>query len=200
MSISLLLLVGCPFGAGTAAPAAEIDDVGEDSSSAIGEEELDVDTARSGIHAFASKVSTTHDITFDTWSGTISLSEGELVGLGIAIEMASVRADVDRLTSHLASDDFFDVETYPQADFQASAVVAEAGEGGTTHAVSGALTICGTTKQVTFPATVAVGDPEVSATAAFTLDRRDFGLTNPGQEDDPILDEVQMSIELVAAR
>ncbi len=159
--------------------------------------------ALAGTIAFlASKVTRTHHIVFQEWTGTLDPGTGtpESAKLSFTVDTASAISDPDdrgmmseRLDTHLKSDEFFDVEKYPTATF-VSTSIAEGGENGATHTITGDLTVHGITKTITFPANVTVAGDQVNATAEFSLNRQDFGLIYPGQPDDLVRDEVVMQI------
>ena len=70
-----------------------------------------------------SKVTGSHDGGFKSFEGSFMLDGGQLVGEDnqIVIHMNSLWSDSDRLTGHLISADFFEVETYPEASFTVTA-------------------------------------------------------------------------------
>ena len=158
--------------------------------------DLVVDKARSEVRALGAKLTAKHPIVFDTWKGSLRVDGDQLVGVDVVIEMDSLRADVDKLTGHLKTEDFFDVATFPKATFASTRVVATPGAAGATHEVSGALTLHGVTKHVRFPATVSWSGEEVLARAEFVIDRQDFGIAYPGMPDDLIQDDVLLTIDL----
>lgn len=160
---------------------------------------LPVDHTRSKIRAVGAKVTRTHDLDFDRWSGNLRVEAGALTGLDVRVEMASLRSDSEKLTGHLHSADFFAVDVHPTATFVSTAVVPTAGADGSTHTVSGDLTMHGVTKNVSFPATVSMADGVVKAVTEFTINRHDFGISYPGKADDLIQDNVVMRVELVAS-
>jgi polyisoprenoid-binding protein YceI len=104
-----------------------------------------------------------------------------------------------KLWNHLQSDDFFDAGTHPKATFTITAVSpyaagdsiedmeqfetentpmssSELATENPTHWISGNLTMRGTTKNIKFPATVALNNGMVSAQAGFNIDRTEWGL------------------------
>lgn len=162
--------------------------------------QLAIDPARSSLRALGAKITATHPIDFPVWSGTVTVDGDTLTGLSFEADMASLVADHPKLTAHLKDADFFDVATYPKATFVATKVEAAAGEGGSTHAITGDLTIRGVTKSVTFPATVTVGPAEVAARTEFVLNRQDFAVTYPGRPDDLVQDKVVLTVAWTAAR
>ena len=78
------------------------------------------------------------------------------------------------LHRHLKSDDFFDVERYPEALFElrGAAVIDGATAGAPNVKIDGAMTIKGTTRAISFPAIVAAQeDGTLKAQAVFDFDR-----------------------------
>jgi polyisoprenoid-binding protein YceI len=108
----------------------------------------------------------------------------------VDIETKSLITPIGRLTSHLQSPDFFDVEQFPKASFKAikfEATDAAAGK----YKVTGDLTIRDVKKPISFPAVVKVTDKGAMLTSQFKLKRSEFGITfGP----DRIEEEVTMTI------
>lgn len=156
-------------------------------------------TADSKIGFVGSKVTGSHDGGFETFSGTIEVVETALASSSVQLEIdtTSLWADNERLTGHLKSEDFFEVETYPTATF-ASTSIEPGAEGG--YVVTGNLDLHGVTKQISFPATIEVGETEVRANAEFAIKRFDFDLVYPGKAEDLIRDDVLIRFDLVAVR
>lgn len=165
-------------------------------------QELAIATDRSSVGFTGAKVTGSHDGTFEQWSGTIDLDPDDVTASSVAItiQMDSVQTEPERLLNHLKSEDFFDVEGHPTATFRSTRVVERPGANGATHQVTGNLTLRGETKSITFPATVAVGDDEVSARAEFVIQRADFGIVYTGMADDLIEDEVVIRFDVHAPR
>jgi polyisoprenoid-binding protein YceI len=92
------------------------------------------------------------------------------------------------------SPDFFDVETYPTTTFNSTSIES-ATEGFT---ITGNLELHGVTKSISFPASIGVGEGQVTAEAEFFIKRNDFGIVYPGKPDDLIRDEVVIKLSLVA--
>lgn len=147
------------------------------------------------------KVTGKHEGTFQTWTGKAILAEGALAGLEFEVDVASLKTDAEKLDGHLRSPDFFDVAAHPKATFVSSAITAgapaESKLEGATHTVAGNLTLRGVTKAITFPAKIATTpDGAVTASTAFALQRKDFGIVYPGKPDDLIADDVAMRIDV----
>lgn len=159
--------------------------------------EVPIAVAQSRVQALGAKVTATHPIVFDQWSGELHVAGTDVVGLDLTIEMASLRADAARLTEHLKTEDFFAVAQFPQATF-ASTSLERASSGDATHLVTGDLTIHGVTRRVSFPARISANGNVVNASTEFSIDRQDFGIRYPGRPDDLIQDKVVLTIDLVA--
>lgn len=204
----LAALVLFPLGCGSEhtenAPRAQVESAETEeppSAPASTATSLDIAVAQSSLGFTGAKVTGSHDGSFGEWSGTIALDDASAVtGAQITIQTASLNADHPRLTRHLRSDDFFDVERFPTAEFRSLSLTPASGEGGTTHRIRGNLTLHGQTRAITFPARIQVSDAEVRAQARFTINRQEFGLTYPGMPDDLIRDEVVVHFDVVAPR
>lgn len=160
-------------------------------------EALAIDTARSAINWKAAKVTRAHDGGFRTFAGTVSVADGAVSGVDVTIDTRSIWSDTERLTGHLKSPDFFDVETYPEARFVADRFV-PVDSAGATHLVTGNLTMHGQTSAVTFPATISVESGSVQAAADFIIDRRDWGINYKGKADDLVENNVRLILDVTA--
>jgi polyisoprenoid-binding protein YceI len=97
----------------------------------------------------------------------------------VTLNAASLDTRTDQRDQHLRSEDFLNVEKYPQIKFRSTRI-----EGGKEHfKLTGDLTIRGVTKPVTLDVDFegVVKDPwggeRVGFSASGKIDRRDFGLT-----------------------
>ena len=105
-------------------------------------------------------------------NGTVS-PDGEVSGT-VTITAASIDTRQTRRDTHLRSADFFDVANYPDITFTADSV-RPSGQG---VAVTGALTVRGRTRPLSFDAAASVhGDGEIWLDARVRVNRTDFGLT-----------------------
>ena len=155
-----------------------------------------VDPARSSIKALGAKVTGQHTITFPTFSATVTADRTFLQGLEFTVQVADLQSEPEKLVDHLKSPDFFDVAQFPTATFTSTNVVKGEGDA---HTVTGALTLRGVTKEVTFPATIAFGpDAAITGHAEFAINRKDFGIVYPGKPDNLIQDNVVLTIDFVA--
>lgn len=109
---------------------------------------------------------------FTDFTGTAIVEESSLRSLQVDIETASLTTEIEKLTNHLKSPDFFNVNEHPKARF-VSTSIEESGDGMVT--VTGDLTLLGETHSVAFPASVNVDDG-LSLDAEFEIDRTQFGM------------------------
>ena len=157
--------------------------------------------AKSKIEWTGSKVSGKHEGSFQQFDGWISLPDDkpENAKIAVAIDMTSVKSDDDKLTGHLKSGDFFEVEKFPKASF-VSTEIKPGGDKGATHTITGNLNLRGVEKSVTFPATVKVTADKVTAKSEFSINRKDWGIVYAGKADDLIRDGVVIKLDLSADR
>jgi polyisoprenoid-binding protein YceI len=196
----LLFSVACMACANPAdnAPDAAVSEAVEPPAGATaGGVEYAIDTD-STIGFVGSKVTGSHNGGFKSFEGTITVVDGDPTKsrVDLRIDAMSLWADDERLTGHLKSPDFFEVETYTVATFTSTAI-ADNSAGG--YDVTGNLELHGVTKSITFPATISVEDDRVSAQAEFSIQRFDFGIVYPGKADDLIRDDVLIRFDLTAS-
>lgn len=142
----------------------------------------------------------------DIASGTIGVEGDKIVSGNFVIDMTSMEnldlEDAEKnadLLSHLSSDDFFSIETYPTSSFQIQSV-----EMGSPATITGNLTIKDVTKSVTFPAEVSMDGSTLNATADFNIDRTQwnvkYGSATIFEElgDDFIKDEINLQLDITA--
>ncbi len=165
-------------------------------------EALPITPDRSKIDFVGSKLTGSHEGGFKEFTGFVVLSpEGdEVQKLQTTIDMDSTWTDNDKLTSHLKTEDFFGVATYPEASFVSTEILPEKGEDGASHSITGNLTLHGVTKSITFPATLTVTDDEATVASEFVINRKDFGIEYSGKPDDLIRDEVVIRLDVHAVR
>jgi len=150
----------------------------------------------SKIDFVGSKVTGSHDGGFTEFEGEIVLvdRDPQKSRVSVAIDTTSLWADHPKLTEHLKSADFFDVASYPRAEFDSTSIVA--GEGGFT--ITGNLRLHGVERSISFPAGIEVTEEGVRTTAEFSIQRFDFGIVYKGKADDLIRDEVLIRLDLRA--
>ncbi len=152
----------------------------------------------STIGFVGSKVTGSHEGGFKSFTGTVSVAGDSPEGssVEVTIDTTSLWSDDERLTGHLKSADFFDVENFPTASFKSTGIAAGA-EGG--YTLTGNLDLHGVTKQISFPANIELNDQGFSANAEFSINRFDFGIVYAGRADDLIREEVLIKLDLRSA-
>jgi polyisoprenoid-binding protein YceI len=158
---------------------------------------LAISPSNSEVEFVGAKVTASHPGGFTDFAGTVDLGDSiENSEFAVTIQTASLYADKEKLTKHLKSPDFFDVARFPTVTFR-SAEITRSGDG---YAVAGDLTLHGVTKRISFPANIQVSDTEVDASAEFSINRHDFGISYPGMRDDLIRDLVVIKLSLELPR
>jgi polyisoprenoid-binding protein YceI len=154
----------------------------------------------SSLSFVGAKVTGKHDGSLGAFNGTIQVVDGDpsKSSVNVDIDVKSISSDNEKLTRHLKSGDFFDVEKFPKASFKSTSITA-GGANGATHTVTGNLELRGVTKQISFPANIKLGDG-VHVEAEFAINRKDFGINYAGMADDLIKDEVLIKLKLDAKK
>jgi polyisoprenoid-binding protein YceI len=157
--------------------------------------------ADSKIDFVGAKVTGKHDGSFQTFTGTVNLVDNnpEKSSVSMEIDVASIKADDEKLTGHLKTPDLLDVAKYPKATFTSTAIKA-GGDKGATHSVTGNLQLHGVTKSITFPATIKTAGDAVDVDAEFAVNRKDFGIVYPGMPNDLIKDDVLLKLRVRAKK
>ncbi len=184
----------------TAAVVTEAPKAAEAAPPVAAGKELAVDKAKSKIGAVGAKVTGKHEVAFPEFTGSVRVDGDNVTGFDFTVQVGALVADAEKLTAHLKSDDFFSTEQHPTATFKSAEVKAASAPDGSTHEVSGDLTLRGVTKRVTFPAKIAVTPTDVTGRTEFAINRKDFGIVYPGKPDDLIQDNVVLTVELSAPR
>ncbi|HEY7785142.1 MAG TPA: YceI family protein [Pyrinomonadaceae bacterium] len=199
LAIVLLLTSACANPAadkpkavtGEAAPVASAPATGERYS---------ISPQSSKIEFVGSKVTGSHNGSFERFSGDIDYQgQPEKSRVRITIDLNSITTDEAQLTEHLKTADFFDVAKYPQATFESTEIRA-GGEKGATHTVTGNLQMHGVTKSITFPATIAISSEGATVDSSFAINRKDFGIMYAGKRDDLIRDDVVLTLRIRATK
>ena len=126
-----------------------------------------------------------HEGGFKKLSGTATAGDGG-IKIEAEIDCNSMYTDDPKLTGHLKSPDFFGVKDHPTAAFKSTKV--EKKDSG--YTVTGELTLCGKTKEITFPAQIQTGDTFVLK-AEFPINRNDFGMSyGKGKIEDEVVVKV----------
>ena len=163
---------------------------------------LPITPETSKIEFTGSKVTGSHDGGFTKFSGAIDLinDKPEDSKVSVDIETASIYANVDQLTNHLKTADFFDVEKFPKATFRSTKIVRNESGSSDSYNVTGDFEMHGVKKAITFPATIQVGTDAVTVKSEFTINRKDFGIMYAGKADDLIRDGVVIRLDINAPK
>lgn len=199
-----LTSVGCDNDPVADAPRAETKEAVEqaaqpaDAKAPAGAQMFSFSEQGSSFDFVGAKVTGKHDGNFKKFSGKIELIDGDPLKSKVtaALDMKAVETDTPKLTGHLLSPDFFDVEKFPESKFE-STKIEKAADGFT---VTGNLTLHGVTKSITFPAKIETNADQVNVTADFGINRKDFEIIYPGMPDDLIKDEVLIKLALKAKK
>ena len=143
---------------------------------------------------------------FAEFSGTVLLDHQhpDRSSASLTVDASSIDTGTPDRDTHLRSDDFFAVGTYPTLTFQSTRV---AKTGDDTYDVIGTLTIRGVAREITLrvtylgTATDPWGNVRAGFEASHTLNRKDFGLNwNAVLETGGFLvgDEVRVSLSIQA--
>lgn len=156
----------------------------------------------SQVEFVGSKVTGKHDGGFKSFSGTIDLvnKKPEESKVSVDIDTTSIYSDDDKLTGHLKSADFFEVEKYPKATFVSTKITPDPAKGAENYTVTGDFNLHGQKKSITFPAKITVNDSDVLVESEFSINRKDFGIVYAGKTDDLIRDDVVIKLNLKATK
>lgn len=190
----------------SAAPAAVVEQAvpvkketpAEEKPAPVEGEKITFNQTHGKIAWVASKVTLTHFGGFGEFDGTVTLPEGNIEGgaVEVVIKTASLFGDDPKLTNHLKTEDFFDVENIPEASFRSSEIK-KADEG---YVVSGDFSLHGVTKSISFPAKLEVTGERFSVDSTFTINRQDFDMRYPGMPDNLIRDNVEINLAIEVPR
>jgi polyisoprenoid-binding protein YceI len=204
--ISLGIIYSCAGPEGKKANIGEADTIVANTE---GADKYIIDTATGVVEWKGFKPTGQHNGTLKIKSGALYIKENTPVGGEFVIDMNSLKVlDITdpefngKLTGHLRSPDFFNVEANPEANFVITQIV-RSKESKTTYTLSGNLTIKGITKSVSFLADVtAEGDTFNASTPEFTIDRAAYDIRFKSKKffddlkDDFINDEIALVIKL----
>jgi polyisoprenoid-binding protein YceI len=161
--------------------------------------ELVLNESNTEVGFVGAKITGSHDGKLEKVSGII-IANGEdpaTAKVFVTIYMASVKTAVEKLNNHLKSPDFFGVERFPTAGFKSASITPAGTEKGV-FTVLGDLTMHGISKQIAFPAKIALADGKVHMESEFSINRKDFGIVYPGMPDDLIRDDVVIKLKIDA--
>lgn len=136
-------------------------------------QKFEILSAQSNIDWVGKKVTGAHNGTIAIKAGSLTLTDDKLTGGEFTIDTTSISildvtdpATNAQFAGHLASDDFFSIEKYPEATLEIKSV-------SDIH-VDGNLTIKGITHPVSFDAVVHVNGDILTASAKLVVDRTKY--------------------------
>lgn len=139
-----------------------------------------IDTHQSAVYWKATKVTGAHEGEVGVKSGSIRFEDGHFVGGNAVVDMTTITiSDLKnegmnkKLLRHLQSDDFFDIEKYPEAKISITEVQPLNDH---QYSILADMSIKEITKQIQFVATVKLTETEVIADAEVVIDRTDFDI------------------------
>ncbi|MGF7042585.1 YceI family protein [Mucilaginibacter lappiensis] len=141
---------------------------------------FNIETSESIIAWTGRKVTGFHNGTIAIKSGWLIVNEGIITGGKFIIDTTSIKdldiSDPDtyaKFIAHLASDDFFSSEKFPEAVFE---IVSAAAETEAEYAILGNLTIKDITNPVSFKVTAFVEGDIIKAAGKITIDRTKYNM------------------------
>jgi polyisoprenoid-binding protein YceI len=159
-----------------------------------------ITSQNSKIEFTGSQVAGKHEGSFQKFNGEIDYTgQPETSRVNVTIDTSSLNADDPQLTQHLKTPDFFDVAKYPTATFVSTAIT-PGGDKGSSHTVTGNLTMHGVTKSVAFPATITASADAVKVDANFSINRKDFNINYAGPANNLIRDDVVLTLKIHATK
>jgi polyisoprenoid-binding protein YceI len=161
--------------------------------------QLTLDPAASKLEIVAAKITHSHDGSFRQFYGTASVAGDQVQAVSFDVDTASLQTDTEKLTAHVKTKDFLDVEKFPKASFRSTSIVPKP-SGSATHEITGELTLHGVTQEIKFPATIDLTADTVTGRAEVPINRQKFGIAYPGMPDDLIKDEVLLKPTFVFLR
>ncbi|SDI10876.1 YceI family protein [Mucilaginibacter sp. P19] len=143
-------------------------------------QKFEIISAKSNIDWIGRKVTGAHNGTIAIKEGSLTFADGQLTSGKFDIDTTSIKilditdpATNAQFAGHLASDDFFNSENYPEAQFVFTAIDKGSND---TYRITGDLTIKGITRAVGFDAQVNRAADTVSATGKVVVDRTKYGM------------------------
>lgn len=138
-------------------------------------QKFSISVAQSNIDWVGRKVTGAHNGTINIKKGELALSGGRITEGAFVIDTTSIKildiadpAANAQFAGHLASDDFFGIDQYPEAYFEITSANADR--------IEGNLTIKGITHPASFNTAVSVNDDVLTASGKLVIDRTKYGI------------------------
>ncbi len=176
---------------------------------------FNADLSASSVSFIGTKPVGQHQGSFGLKEGSFTVKEGAIASGSFVIDIASMKitdkdtAGIDKLKGHLLSPDFFDAGKYSSASFEITKVEAYDSTKiksllpAATHIISGNLKLKDSTKNVTFPANVAITESGITAVADFNIDRTQWGMAygnDKSLKDKFIRPDVNIKLNIAAKK
>ena len=169
----------------------------------MNKKEFKIAVAESNIDWKGRKVTGSHFGTIGLKEGALTVSDGILTGGNFVVDTTSIKildvtdpATNAQFAGHLASDDFFSIDRYPEAFFEITSA--------NNNRIEGNLTIKGITHSVGFDATVRISGDTMSAAGKIVIDRTKYGIRFRSGNffkdlgDNLIYDDFDLTVNLIA--
>ncbi len=145
--------------------------------------------------------------TINISSGELTVNESNITGGSFKIDMTTIVPTgmeegemKTKLTGHLKSPDFFDVEKYKDAEFTIAEVIKGSADSVT---IKGNLKIKDMTNMIEFPASIKMEEGKVTATASFSIDRKKWKLNYMSEKsfgDKIIKDMIDINLKITVKK
>ncbi len=175
------------------------------SQSAFAQDNFKVNVENSSLTWKGYKPTGSHTGTITLVSGNIEIKNNKITGGTFVSDMSTIK-DADgsaKLEGHLKSEDFFEIAVFPTSKFEITKTEVNAGK----IQVTGNMTIKGITKQITFPATLAVSKDNVTLISeTFQINRADFNVKYKSKtffndlKDKFVNDDFDFQVTIVATK
>lgn len=163
-------------------------------------------TEQSALEWKGHKPTGEHFGTVQISNGTLQTNNGQVVTGNFTMDLKTIKvldSDSPRLEKHLKSADFFEVETYPTANFVISKSSVVSGK----TKITGFLTIKGITKEISFMANVSHNEAGqlVLESESFKVNRADYNVKYKSKTfyanlaDKFIYDEFDIKVKVVSS-
>ena len=166
---------------------------------------FEIAAEQSNINWVGRKVTGAHNGTIAIKEGSLTLTDSKLSKGNFIIDTTSIKilditdpATNAQFGGHLASDDFFSSEKYPEAVFLITSLNGDR--------INGDLTIKGITNTVTFPAKIEVKDGIVKANGKLVIDRTQWGIRYRSGKfydnlaDQTVSDDIEIHMKIIAKK
>ena len=168
------------------------------------------DADASSIKWRGTKIGGDHEGTINLKSGTLALKNGTILKGNFVINMTTIQnIDIEdkkmraKLENHLRSDDFFNVQKYPEAKMK---IKSAKSNGPNKHKVTADITIKGITKEITFDADLKEERDHITVTSKLKIDRAKFNVRYGSNSffdnlgDKLIYNDFELKVTLIARK